>query len=74
MELGAGQTAGVTLQNKKHFCFSRQYRANVLLIAFDSLHLWSDRGWGAFAHIFFVQNLCESSGSKKKKRVTVTKD
>lgn len=38
------------------------------MIAFDSLHLWSDRGWGGFPHIFFVQNLHESNGSKKAKR------
>lgn len=27
--------------------FIQQYRANVLLIAFDSLHVGSDRGWRA---------------------------
>lgn len=27
------------------------------MIAFDSLHLWSDGCWGHFPHVFFVQNL-----------------
>ena len=34
-----------------------KYRAKVLLIAFDSLNLWSDRGWDACSQVLFVHNL-----------------
>jgi hypothetical protein len=56
--------------NRKEFCFteiifnvelkelSSKYRAKVLLIAFDSLHLRSDRQGGPLAQVLFVQYLC----------------
>lgn len=34
-----------------------RYRANDLLIAFDSLHLGGDGGRGHLPHVFLVQNL-----------------
>lgn len=37
---------------------SPEYRAKVFLIAFDSLHLRSDRNGGPLAQVLFVQNLC----------------
>lgn len=37
--------------------FPEKYRAKILLIAFDSLHLRSDSSRGSFPQAFFVQNL-----------------
>lgn len=37
-----------------------KYRAKVLLVAFDSLHLWSDSCRGSFPQTFFVQNLWDT--------------
>lgn len=39
---------------------SRQYRANVFLIASDPLHLWSDGGGGRAPQVFFVQHLWDT--------------
>ena len=41
------QLKGWDLYSQGGACFIGLYRANVLLVAFDPLHLRSDRGWDA---------------------------
>lgn len=73
MELGAGQTAGVTLQNKSTFCFSRQYRANVLLIALLTLCISEYIGLVPLPTFSLYKTYVSPVDPKRKKR-TVTKD
>lgn len=47
----------IRLKHKGNQKFLGRYRANDLLIAFDSLHLGGDGGRGHLPHIFLVQNL-----------------
>lgn len=51
------------------FPFFPKYRAKVLLIEFDSLHLWSDGDWDSCAQVFFVQHLCDRKASRTKRAI-----
>lgn len=48
-----------------------RYRANDLLIAFDSLHLGSDGGGGGFPYVFLIQHL--RGERKEPEKATVRK-
>jgi len=41
-----------------------KYRANVFLIAFDSLYFWSNRCWDTYPQVLFVQDLQNTSTQK----------
>lgn len=48
---------------------SFQYRAKVLLIVFDSLHLGSDGDWDSCPQVFFVQHLGDKKACRTERAV-----